>query len=166
MSGDERCESRGARETRCRVTGRKGMRRRFAHEWMIDRPRAVDGELDRIRGGGGREVSDQDQRKRDRAPQKPHSQHRQDQPDEPVTPEVRKRDEDGVEGLGAVIDNPALKPLVNRDQNRRRRGLPRRSPTTTEAAFPWQPTNASPNARAPSASEAKRGTSRAQIGRI
>src|SRR6266540_3288016 len=166
MSGDERRESRGAREARCRVTGRKGMRRRLAHEWMIDRPRAVDGELDRIRGGRGREVGDHNQRKRYGTAQEPNQQHAEDQPDEPVTHEVRKRDEDGVEGLGAVIDNPALKPLVNRDQNRRRRGLPRRSPTTTEAAFPWQPTNASPNARAPSASEAKRGTSRAQIGRI
>jgi len=88
------------------------VRRRLTHERIVDRPRAVDRELDHIRNCGGTEVCDHDERKRDRATRQPDRKHREGQPDDAVAPQVRERDEDRIERLRPVLDDPALDPLI------------------------------------------------------
>jgi len=88
------------------------VRRRLTDERIVDRPRPVDRELDRIRNGCGTEVCDHDQRKRDRATRQPDREHREGQPDDAVTPEVREGDEERVERLRPVVNDPALDPLI------------------------------------------------------
>jgi len=83
---------------------------------MVERARTVDGELDHIGDRRRREVRNDYERKHDRPAPEKHPEHSKRQPDEAVTADVRERNEEGVEGLGAVLNHPALEPLVKRDQ--------------------------------------------------
>ncbi len=83
---------------------------------MVDRARTVDDELDQIGDRRGGEVRDDDEREHDRPAPDHHAEHGERQPDEAVAPEVRERDEERVEGLGAVTYDPALEPLIEADQ--------------------------------------------------
>jgi hypothetical protein len=90
--------------------------RRLAHERMVDRARTVDDELDHIADRRRREVRNDYKREHDRPAPEKHPEHSKRQPDEAVTPEVRERDEERVEGLGAVTYDPALEPLIEVNQ--------------------------------------------------
>jgi ketosteroid isomerase-like protein len=92
------------------------VRRRLDHEWVVDRSRTVDGELDHIGDRRRREVRNHHERKHDRPAPEPHPEHSERQPDEAVAAEVRERDEERVDGLGAVTYDPALEPLIEADQ--------------------------------------------------
>ena len=92
------------------------MRRRLGHEWIVDRALTVDGQLDQIGDRPRREVRDDHEREQDRPAPEQHPEHGERQPDEAVAPEVRERDEERVEGLGAVTYDPALEPLIEADQ--------------------------------------------------
>jgi hypothetical protein len=83
---------------------------------MVDRARTVDCELDHIGGRRRREVRDDHEREHDRPAPEKHAKHGERQPDEPVAPEMRERDEERVEGLGAVTYDPALEPLIEANQ--------------------------------------------------
>jgi hypothetical protein len=83
---------------------------------MVDRARTVDGELDRIGDRRRREVRNDHEREHDRPAPEPHGEHGKRQPDEAMAPEVRERDEERIEGLGTVLNKPALEPLIEPDQ--------------------------------------------------
>jgi hypothetical protein len=83
---------------------------------MVDRARAVHGELEHIGDRRRREVRNEYEREHDRPAPEEHREHGERQPDEAVAPEVRERDEERVEGLAAVTYDPALEPVIEPDQ--------------------------------------------------
>src|SRR6266536_2031853 len=89
---------------------------------MIEETRPVDGQIDHVGHCSGSEVRGHDERKHHGPAEQHDREHRQRQPSDAVAPDVRERDEDGVEGLGAVIDHPALDTMDEPDHLRRRRG--------------------------------------------
>jgi hypothetical protein len=56
---------------------------------------------------------------------------------------VRERDEERVERLRAMRDNPSLEAVIHTDHIRRRRGSAAPSARTDEAELPRRPTDAS-----------------------
>ena len=85
---------------------------------MVDRAVPVDRELQHVRDRGREEVRGDDERKDDRTPQEQRRDHGEREPDDAEAADVRQRDEDRVERLRSMADDPPLEPLIELDHSR------------------------------------------------
>ena len=92
---------------------------------MIDRSRPVNGDLEQSTRGRRGEIGGADERQHDRLAPEQCDEDGEREPDEAVVPEMRERDEDRVERLGAVVDDPPLDTLIERDHEAGGAALPR-----------------------------------------
>ena len=79
---------------------------------MVDRTVPVDRQLQHVRDRSREVVRGDDERKDDRTPQEQRRDHGEREPDDAEAADVRQRDEDRVERLRAMANDPALEPLI------------------------------------------------------
>jgi hypothetical protein len=109
----------GAGEAGLRMPGREGIGHELVHERVVGRAVPPDDELDGGRDHVPGDVGDHGQRQDGRAAPHERADRGEHDPDDPPAPDVGERDEERVERLAPVTNDPPLEAMVEADHTGR-----------------------------------------------